>query len=65
MGVLQCDGRFVAPFRYAAVGVDVDEIEGGAVPVLGDVRVGEFVSAAWRCGVSIVVSGYGVVQGGM
>jgi len=46
LGMLQCEGRFVAPFGYAAVGVDVDEIEGRAVPVLGYVGIGEFVSAA-------------------
>jgi len=46
LGVLQCNGRFVAPFGYAAVRVDVDEIESRAAPVLGDVGVGEFVSTA-------------------
>jgi hypothetical protein len=48
LSVLQCNGRFVAPFGDAAVGVDVDEVEGCAVPVLGDVRVGEFVAATYK-----------------
>lgn len=43
---LECDGCFVAEFRDTAVGVDVDEVEGRAGPVLGDVGVGEFVAAA-------------------
>jgi hypothetical protein len=43
--VLESDGCFVAPFGYATVRVDVDEVEGCACPVLGDVGVWEFVAA--------------------
>jgi hypothetical protein len=44
LSMLQCDGRFVALFRCAAVGVNVDEVEGCAAPVFGNVGVGEFGS---------------------
>jgi hypothetical protein len=45
--VLQCNGGLIPPFGDAAVRVDVDKVEGCAGPVLGDIGVGKFVTAAW------------------
>jgi hypothetical protein len=45
--MLQSNRTFGPELFDAAVRVDVDDVEGIAGPVLGDVGVGEFVAAAW------------------
>ena len=45
--VLQSNRTLGSELLDAAVRVDVDDVEGVAGPVLGDVGVGEFVASTW------------------
>lgn len=46
---LQCDWAFVSELVYAAVRMQVHNVEGRTGPVLWDVRVWELVASAWTC----------------